>query len=278
MFARRTIVRYVNTTASASEAARGTEFVQSLDRGLAVIRAFGADRPAMTLSDVARETGLNRAVARRFLHTLVELGYVGFDGKEFRLRPRLLELGHAYLSGLGLPEIAQPHLKRLSDLTGESSSVAVLDDLDIVYVARVAVSRIMSFAIGVGTRFPALATSLGRAIIGGGSVQRQEEVLARADLPAFTPYTVTDVAELRRRVNVVRAQGWVLVDQELEEGLRSVAAPIRDGSGEVVAAVNVSAPARRGDVAEIEKHLVAPLIAAAAAIEDDLRRTGIRVQ
>jgi len=257
---------------------RGGEFVQSLDRGLAVIRAFGVDRPSMTLSDVARETGLSRAATRRFLHTLVEIGYVAFDGKEFRLRPRLLELGYAYLSGLRLPELAQPHLQHLSDVTGESTSVAVLDGLDVVYVARVAVSRIMSYAIGVGTRFPALATSLGRAIIGGGSVERQEQLLGRAQLTAFTSRTVTDVDALRAGLEIVRAQGWALVDQELEEGLRSIAAPIRDASGEVVAAVNISASARRGDIAEIEEHLVAPLLEAAAAIEAELRRVGLHVR
>lgn len=253
------------------------EFVQSLDRGLAVIRAFGPQRERLTLSDVARETGLSRAAARRFLHTLVELEYVASDGKTFWLRPRLLDLGFAYLSGLGLPEIVQPHLQGLSEATGESTSVAVLDGLDIVYIARVAVYRIMSVAIGVGTRFPAFPTSMGRAIIGCGSPERQEELLARAELVAYTPYTVTDPERMRERLAGVRAAGWALVDQELEEGLRSVAAPIRDITGETVAAINVAAPVRRGDVDEIREHLVAPLLETARAIEADIRRVGLQV-
>lgn len=253
------------------------EFVQSLDRGLAVIRAFGADRSALTLSDVARETGLSRAAARRFLHTLVELGYVAADGSVFRLRPRLLELGYAYLSGLGLPDLVRPHLQRLSATVGESTSVAVLDGTDIVYVARVAVYRIMSVSIGVGTRFPALATSMGRAIVGCGPTERREELLARAEVPAFTSRTATDPATLRDRLAAVRTQGWALVDQELEDGLRAVAAPIRDASGEVVAALNISAPVRRGGLDEIEAQLVAPLLETARAIDADVRRTGWRL-
>jgi len=268
----------VDSVTTASDDTRGGEFVQSLDRGLAVIRAFGAGRPSMTLSDVARETGLSRAVARRFLHTLVELGYVAFDGREFRLRPRLLDLGHAYLSGLGLPEIAQPHLQRLSEVTGESTSVAVIDGSDIVYVARVAVYRIMSIAIGVGTRLPAHATSMGRAILACGSPARAEQFLAEAPLTAFTDHTITDPDALRAEFARVRSQGWALVDQELEGGLRSVAAPLRDATGEVVAAVNISAPVRRGSVAAIEEHLVTPLRDAATAIEADIARVRLRVR
>ena len=251
------------------------EFVQSLDRGLAVIRAFGPDTPQLTLSDVARETGLSRAAARRFLHTLVELGYVGTDGRTFHLRARLLELGYAYLSTLGLPEVARPHLQTLSDQTAESSSLAVLDDTEIVYVARVAVSRIMSAAIGVGTRLPAFATSMGRVLLAHEPVDVRERFLERLELPALTPYTITDRDALRAELERVREQGWALVDQELEEGLRSIAAPIRDGSGLVVAAVNVAAPARR-ESGSARSEFLDPLLAAAAGIERDLAQTGIR--
>lgn len=247
--------------------------MQSLARGLDVIRAFSADRPALTLSEVAGHTGLSRAAARRFLHTLVELGYLTFDGKRFGPRPLLLELGYAYLSGLGLPELAQPHLQRLSEAVGESTSVAVLDDSDIVYVARVAVSRIMSTTLGVGTRLPALATSLGRAILGCGPLEAAEQLLERGPLPAFTDRTRTDPLQLRAELATVRTQGWALVDQELELGLRSVAAPLRDGSGAVVGAINISASARRGDIDEIRQQLVPPLLEAAAAISADLNRT-----
>lgn len=253
-------------------AARSPEFVQSLERGLAVIRAFGTERRSLTLSDVARETGLSRASARRFLHTLVELGYVATDEREFTLRPALLELGYAYLSSLTLPEIALPHLQELSEEVGESSSVAVLDGADIVYVARVAAHRIMSAAIHVGTRFPAYATSLGRAILAHAEPAALDAYLASTPLTPLTSRTVTRSRDLRTELAQVRDQGWALVDQELEEGLRSVAAPLRDGTGRVVAAVNVSAPVRRGEIAEILEHLLPPLLKAAVAIESDLAR------
>ncbi|MBX3195387.1 MAG: helix-turn-helix domain-containing protein [Microbacteriaceae bacterium] len=256
---------------------RSGDFVQSLDRGLAVIRAFDSQHPSLTLSDVARATGLSRAAARRFLHTLVELGYVGTDGKEFSLRPRVLELGHSYLSSLTLPEVATPHLKRLAEQTGESTSVAILDGDDIVYVARVAAYRIMAVAITVGTRLPAHATSMGRVMLACGPAERRERFLEGAGLEAITDRTITDASALRAELERIREQGWALVDQELEDGLRAVAAPIADASGEVVAAVNVSAPARAGDVSELLDRVLPPLLATAADIQHDLSRTGTRL-
>jgi IclR family pca regulon transcriptional regulator len=266
-------VRMANT----GETGRSASFVQSLERGLAVIRAFDAQHPSLTLSDVAKATGLSRAAARRFLLTLADLGYVGSDGREFSLRPGVLELGHAYLSSLGLPEVAQPHLKHLAEVTGESTSVAILDGGDIVYVARVSAYRIMAAAISVGTRFPAFATSMGRAILGCGPEERRERFLATAELPALTAHTITDIARLRAELVRVREQGWALVDQELELGLRAVAAPIADASGEVVAALNVSAPVRRAEAGELLEHLLPPLLRTAHDIQADLVRTGTRV-
>lgn len=251
---------------------RQGEFVQSLERGLAVIRAFGAAHPAMTLSEVAREAGLSRASARRFLHTLVELGYVATDGRSFSLRPRALELGYAYLSGLTLPEVAQPHLEALSEQVGESTSVAVLDDADVVYVARVATHRIMSAAIQVGTRFPAYATSMGRAVLAGLDDDARDDFLARAELLPLTPRTLTTTDALRAELVRVREQGYAFVDQELEEGLRSLAVALRGAGGEVVAAVNVSAPVRRGDVDTLIAEILPPLRKTAAEIEADLQR------
>lgn len=250
---------------------RSGEFVQSLERGLAVIRAFGADRPSLTLSEVAKATGLSRAAARRFLHTLVDLGYVSSDGRDFTLRPQVLELGYAYLSSLSLPQVAQPHLRKLATEVGESASVAVLDGQDIVYVARIATYRIMSAAIVVGTRFPAYATSMGRAIVGAGPLDQQEAFLSKVRLRQLTAHTVTSIDELRASLEQVRSQGWALVDQELEEGLRSLAAPVRNPSGEVVAAVNISAPVRRGRLEDIVRDLLPHVLAAARAIEEDLR-------
>ena len=253
-------------------APQGSEFVQSLERGLAVIRAFGADRPTLTLSEVARETGLSRASARRFLHTLVGLGYMAADDREFRLLPSVLDLGYAYLSSLTLPEVATPYLQELSRAVDESTSVAVLDGADMVYIARVATRRIMSAAIHVGTRFPAYATSMGRVLLAHAEPAALDDYLARTPLPQLTSPTITDPSALRAELVRVRDQGWALVDQELEEGLRSVAAPLRDGEGKVVAAVNVSAPVRRGEVEEIVEHILPSLLKAATAIEADLAR------
>jgi IclR family pca regulon transcriptional regulator len=253
-------------------APHGSGFVQSLERGLAVIRAFGAERPTMTLSEVARRTGLSRASARRFLHTLVELGYMASDDREFRLLPSVLDLGYAYLSSLTLPEVATPHLRKLSRVVDESTSVAVLDGSDMVYIARVATRRIMSASIHVGTRFPAHATSMGRVLLAYAEPAVLEDCLERAPLRRLTSRTITDPASLRAELVRVREQGWALVDQELEYGLRSVAAPLRDASGTVVAAVNVSAPVRRGEVEEIVEHILPSLLRAAAAIQADVAR------
>ncbi len=250
---------------------RESHFVQSLERGLAVIRAFDADTPELTLSDVARATGLTRAAARRFLLTLSDLGYVRSDGRLFRLTARVLELGYAYLSALSLPEVAEPHLEALVAEVRESSSLSVLDGDDIVYVARVPTSRIMRVAINVGTRFPAYATSMGRVQLAGLSDGELTAYLGRVDLKRLTAHTLATEAELRGELARIRAQGWALVDQELEEGLRSVAVPIRDRDGTVVAAVNVSAHASRATKDVVRKTLLPPLLDTAARIEADLR-------
>jgi IclR family pca regulon transcriptional regulator len=245
------------------------EFVQSLERGLAVIRAFGPDDPELTLSDVARRTDLTRAAARRFLLTLVDLGYVRSDGKHFALTPRVLELGYAYLSSLSLPEIAEPHLERLAAQVRESSSVSVLDGDEIVYVGRVPTSRIMRVSINVGTRFPAYATSMGRVLLA--TRDDLEDYLARADIRPLTPRAIADAGALRTELEKVREQGYALVDQELEEGLRSIAVPVRDANGRVVAAVNVSAHASRASKDAVRRELLPPLQDTASRIEADLR-------
>ena len=250
---------------------RAAGFVQSLERGLAVIRAFDADHPELSLSDVARSTGLTRAAAGRFLRTLVELGYMRADGRMFSLRPRILELGYAYLSGLALPEVAQPHLERLVATVRESSSVSVLDGDEIVYVARVPTKRIMTVAISVGTRFPAYATSMGRVLLAAQSDEWIAGYLASARLEPLTRNTITDPGSLHDELMLVRKQGWALVDQELEEGLRAVAAPLHDANRQVVAAVNVSAHASRGGNEMIRTELLPRLLATVALIEEDLR-------
>ncbi|QDQ99340.1 IclR family transcriptional regulator C-terminal domain-containing protein [Tomitella fengzijianii] len=248
--------------------------VQSLARGLAVIRCFDADSPSRTLSDVARATGLTRATARRFLLTLTDLGYVRSDAGTFSLTPLVLELGYSYLSGLRLPDLAQPHLRDLAERVGESTSVSVLDSADVVYVAREQVSRIMAVSITIGTRFPAHVTSMGRVLLAGLPPAELDAVIAAASFERLTDTTVAGADQLRRVLDRVRNDGYCVVDQELEPGLRSIAAPVRSADGTVAAAVNVSTPAGRYDVSELTGRILPLLTATAAAIEADLRRAG----
>jgi IclR family pca regulon transcriptional regulator len=244
--------------------------VQSLERGLAVIRAFDHEHPELTLSEVAVRTGVTRAVARRFLLTLATLGYVRSDGRFFSLTARVLELGYAYLSSLSLPEVAESHLEALVAEVNESSSVSVLDGHDVVYVARVPVSRIMTVSISVGTRFPAYVTSMGRVLLAGMPPGELEEYLSAVRMEPLTARTLTSVEALRAEIAKVRTQGWSLVNQELEEGLRALAAPVRDRTGKVVAAVNVSAHASRTSLEAMRRDLLPPLLKAAALIESDI--------
>jgi IclR family pca regulon transcriptional regulator len=254
-------------------AERDADFVQSLERGLSVICAFDRRNSELTLSEVATATGVTRATARRFLLTLVRLGYMRTDGRYFSLTPRVLELGYAYLSSLTLPEVAEPHLEALVAEVNESSSVSVLDGHDVVYVARVPVSRIMTVAISVGTRFPAYATSMGRVLLAGLPDQALDAYLGAVTLDHLTSRTVNTATALRSELTKVRTQGFALVDQELEEGLRAVAAPIRDRAGKVVAALNISAHASRTSLESMRRNLVPPLLAAAARISADLPAT-----
>jgi IclR family transcriptional regulator, pca regulon regulatory protein len=256
---------------------RGHDFVQSLERGLAVIRAFDGENPRLTLSDVSRRTGLTRAASRRFLLTLVELGYVHHDGREFSLRPSVLDLGFAYLSSMGLPEVAMPHMETLVAMLQESSSMSVLDGENIVYVARVPTRRrIMTVSIAVGTRFPAFATSMGRVLLAGLTPDDLDAALAGLDLHSYTETTVHDAGELRAAIEVARDRGYAIVDQELEHGLRSVAAPVRDDAGTTIAAVNVSVHASRATIDDIEKKFVPPLLDAVARIGADFSSLGPR--
>jgi IclR family pca regulon transcriptional regulator len=256
------------------QASRDSDFVQSLDRGLAVIRAFGPDRERLSLSEVARATGLTRAAARRFLLTLVRLGYVRSDGREFLLRPRVLELGYAYLSGLTLPEVAAPHMEELVAKLHESSSISVLDGQHIVYVVRVPTKRIMTVTISVGTRFPAYATSMGRVLLAALPPDELDRYLDEVALKPLTGRTVTDPDRLRELLAEVARQGYSIVDQELEEGLRSVAAPIRGAADVGMAAINVSAHASRISLAGLRSEILPALLHTAGQIEADLRAQG----
>ncbi|MEU1173521.1 IclR family transcriptional regulator domain-containing protein [Streptomyces microflavus] len=219
-------------------------FVQSLERGLDVLRTLTDASCGLTLAETAKRTGMTRAAARRFLLTLVELGYARFDGREFSLRPRVLELGRAYLSSLRLPDVAQPALERLASEVRETTSLTVLDGDEIVYVARVHGFRILTVSITVGTRFPAYATSTGRVLLAGLEDSALDAYLTRVDLRPYTAGTTTSRERLVQEIHRVRCQGWAIVDQELEQGLRSVAAPVRDAEGRTIAAVNISTTSR----------------------------------
>jgi IclR family transcriptional regulator, pca regulon regulatory protein len=246
------------------------DFVKSLDRGLAVIRALSVPPPGLTLAEVARATGLARPAARRFLLTLEQIGYARSEERRFSLTPRVLELGYSFLSGLTLPELAQPHLRELAMQVRESCSVSVLDGTEIVYVARESTRRIMTVAIAVGTRFPAYATSMGRVLLAGLDDADLERTLGEHELRALTPSTVTRPDALRAEIARVRQQGWALVDQELENGLRSIAVPLRNRNGRVSAAVNLSTHASGRTLKQVRTELLKPLRETASQIERDL--------
>ncbi len=219
---------------------KDSDFVQSLARGLLVIRSFDEDHRRQTLSDVARRTNLNRATARRLLLTLADLGYVRLDDRYFSLSPGVLQLGYAYIAALGARAIAQPYLESLGEAVGESCSMTVLDGTDVVYVARVPAKRIFSLTLGVGSRLPAYITSMGRVIMSDLPESEIDEILAASNLEARNANSVIDPALIKIEVQKAKAQGWYLLDEELELGIRAVAAPIRDETGRVVGAINVS--------------------------------------
>jgi len=249
---------------------RPREFIQSLERGLAIIRAFGPHAPEQTVTELAAKTDLTRATARRFLITLMQLGYVESDGRIFRLTPKVLELGYSFLSGLGFPDVALPHLERLVAEVDESSEASVLDGHDIVYVARVPSTAVMSLVVNVGARMPAHATAMGRVLLAGLSGADLAQYLETAELRRFLPRTVTDPNKLREQIDQVREDGFAIVDQELEEGLVAVAAPVHGRDGRVVGAINLSTHVLRRSVESVRGELVEPLLATARRIESDL--------
>jgi IclR family pca regulon transcriptional regulator len=255
---------------------RGDYFVQSLERGLAVIKAFSGEEPELTLSDIARRTGMTRAAARRFVLTLVDLEYVGTVDRKFHLRPTVLELGYTYLSLMSFPRVATPHLAALSGRLQETTSVAVLDRDDIVYVVRVGARRVVASGLTVGTRLPAYLTSHGRVQLAALPDEQLDAYLARVTLEPRTAKTTTDPAQLRAKLMLARLRGFALVDQELEEGVTSIAVPIRDGSGAVVASVNVGTQSSRLPPAALQRAALEPLRETAVRIERDMTLLGIR--
>ncbi|MBV8125786.1 MAG: helix-turn-helix domain-containing protein [Burkholderiaceae bacterium] len=254
------------TTPPASPPKPGDSYVQSFARGLAVIRAFSAQAPKQTLTEVARHCGLTRAGARRILLTLEVLGYVRCEGRLFTLSPRILDLGFAYLSSQPLWHLAEPLMQDLAAELNESCSAAVLDGTDVVYVMRIPARKIMSINLGVGSRLPAWCTSLGRVLLADQSEAELERMLHRLQLVPFTSRTVRSKDELRHRIHAVRSQGWCLINQELEEGLASLAAPIIDRHGHTIAALNVGTQVNRRPPEAMVSEVLPRLLHTAAAI------------
>lgn len=252
--------------------AHPSDYVQSLERGLAVLCTFSRDDPEQTLSDVARATGLTRATARRILRTLETLGYVNQNGRGFRLTPKVLDIGYAYVSSLALSDLALPTMEALSERIHEACSAAVLDGAEIVYVARVPTKRIMTIALALGSRLPAASTSMGRVLLADLPEQAQQDFLSDTRLVAHTENTITDRRRLLKVLRDVRAQGWCLIDQELEIGLRSVAAPLHDATGRVIAAMNISTQPGRVTTKTMREEFVPQLLAATREIDERLAK------
>ncbi|WP_432968897.1 IclR family transcriptional regulator domain-containing protein [Dactylosporangium sp. CA-233914] len=247
----------------------GPDFIEALARGLDVVRCFKPGRPAMTLSEVATATGLARPTVRRILLTLEELGYVRFVERGFTLTPRVLDLGMAYVNALSVWDVARPHMQRLVEQTGESTSMAQLDGSDIVYVARVAVPKIVTLAVTIGTRFPAPATSMGKVLLAALTPDELTEVLGQPSRSGIEPRWHPTREELDTVLREVRTKGWALADQDLAPGIRSVATGVRNGAGRVVAALNVTVHAAETSVEHLMEHHLPRLLRAAADISHD---------
>ncbi len=248
-----------------------SEFVTAVERGLNVLGAFGGGPTRMTLTEVAGATDLTRGTARRFLLTLHTLGYVESDGKYFWLTPKVLRFSSAYLASTGIAEAGRPAIRALSEKLGESSSIAVLDGYDVVYVARVETRRIFSSGLDVGSRLPAYCSSLGRVLLAGLTDRQFEDWLTGAQFEARTPRTISDRKSLRSKIKDVRKQQYALIDGEIEIGIRSMAVPVRASSGRTIAALNVGTSAARVPLDQMKKVFLPELRRAADAIERSIQ-------
>lgn len=251
-----------------NDVAHDRDRVGALEKGLGVVEILAAHPDGMTLTEMAEAAGLTRAGARRFLLTLVASGYALQDGRKFCLSPRLLTIARTWVGGSSLWSFAEPFMREVSESLNESCSAAVLSDLDVVYVARVGSTRILSVALHVGTRLPAWCTSMGRMLAAGLPDAEIDNFARRAEPKALTPKSLTDPAALAASIRQARADGFAIVDEELELGLRSIAVPICDRAGKTVAAINVSTQAARFSAAEMRREILPVLLKAAAAIED----------
>lgn len=243
-------------------------WVKSAEKTLAVLLAFSADEPRLTITRAAAKADLSRAAARRFLLTLTDLGYLRNDGSVFELTPRALDIGATFLSSLTLPQIAEPHLKQLAVDLDETASLCILDGTDVVYISRVLAPRMLSVSVNIGTRFPAWATSMGRVLVAGLPPATREAFFDGIEITKYTQHTVSSIAELRAEVERAAERGWSLVSRELDDGLRGLAVPVRRG-GDLIAALNVSLQTHRGPEETIAETILPRLQAAAERIADD---------
>lgn len=248
------------------------EYINSLARGLSVLRAFTKERPEMTLSEVAAVTELSPAVARRCLHTLIHLGYVGRNGKLFLLQPDVISFASAYLESMNVEEIVRPHLQEVRDKTGDSSSLAVLSHGDILYLVHVSTNRMIRLAAGVGTRFPAYATSLGRVLLAWQSPEFIDDYLHKTAFRAFTDRTTTSATKMRQILKQVRKDAYASVQDELDYGIVSVSVPVLNENGVILAAINCSTATTRITQKVMVRTRLALLREAARHIELELRR------
>lgn len=251
--------------------ANKTDVIASMLKGLSVIEAFRAERPRLSIAEVSGITGLDRATARRCLLTLHEGGYADYDGKYFTLTPRVLRLGMGALAALPLAQLVQPWLDQLSEQIGQSTSVSMLDDTEIVYLARAAQRRVMSIGLMPGSRLPAHCTSMGRVLLAALSEDEARAVIDRSDLSPRTPLSVTDPHELMDRIAQARADGYAVIDQEVEIGLRSIAVPLMSARGKVVAALNTGVAAMQGDAGDLVTHYLQALLRVQAGLRRILR-------
>jgi IclR family pca regulon transcriptional regulator len=252
----------------------GPDFIEALARGLEVLRSFRPERRVSTLSEIAADTGLARPTVRRILMTLIALGYVRNADRGYVLAPRVLELGMTYINSLEMWDVARPHLEKLVGQTNESSSMAQLDEGDIVYVARVAVPKIVTLSVSIGTRFPAIATSMGKVLLAAQDFNTLDHLWEEPSRSGITPRSQPTPNELFRELREVRAKGWALADQDLAPGIRSIATGIRDADGEVVAAVNVTVHAAETSVEKLTGEYLPLLLRAAADISHDWAMLG----
>ena len=248
-------------------AVKGRDMMGGLAKGLSIIEAFSAERPRLSISEAADIAELDRATARRCLLTLAELGYAAYDGKFFTVTPKVLRLGTGCLASMPLPRIVQPFLDQLSEDIGQSTSVSILDDSEIVYVARAAQRRVMSIALMPGSRLPAYCTSMGRVLLSSLTVEDRRALLERSAITARTPMTLTDIDVLLAEIEETATRGHVMIDQEVEIGLRSLAVPLKNARGKTVAALNVGVAASAGSMQELVERDLPALTAVQAELK-----------